>query len=153
MNGFDAASHHHGRGFAVDVAARTQGLSPSFQKRDATHVVELEDQECRKSRLFDIHLSRYTHRLVIRRYDVTPLLRNLIDRRRWEFAVTHECKYCFEGRVPCRACDGVGSYAVTGMDASEGIVEDCGACSGTGECPCSICAGTGEIVVDAIVAE
>jgi DnaJ-class molecular chaperone len=55
--------------------------------------------------------------------------------------------------VPCRACDGVGSYAVTGMDAPERIVEDCGACSGTGECPCSICAGTGEIGVDAIVTD
>jgi len=75
MNGFDTASDHHGRGFAVDVAARTQGLPPLFQKRDPTHVVELEDQECRKSRLFDIHLIRYTHRCVIRRYDVTPFLR------------------------------------------------------------------------------
>jgi hypothetical protein len=80
MNGFDAASDHHGRGFAVDVAARTEGLPPMFQKRDPTHVVALKDQECRKSRLFDIHLIRYTRRGVIRRYDVTPLLREPIVR-------------------------------------------------------------------------
>ncbi len=55
--------------------------------------------------------------------------------------------------MPCRACDGVGAYAVTEMDAAERIMEDCSACSGTGERPCSICEGTGEIGVDVILAD
>ena len=96
---------------------------------------------------------RYTRRL-IRRYDGRRFCgQRQIARRCWEFSVMHECRHCFEGRVPCRACDGAGSYAVTGLDDAEGVMEDCGACSGTGECPCSICAGTGEVGVDTIVSD
>jgi hypothetical protein len=154
MNGLDAPSNHHGRGFAMEITVRTQRLPPLFQERNPTHVVALKYQGCRKSRFLEIHLVRYTRRRLNRRYDVTPFCQpTTIDRRSWEFAVAHECSHCFEGRVPCRACDGAGSYAVTGMDAPERIVEDCGACSGTGECPCSICAGTGEIGVDVNVTD
>jgi DnaJ-class molecular chaperone len=65
----------------------------------------------------------------------------------------YECGHCFEGRVPCRACDGAGAYPVTEMDAAERVMEDCGACGGTGERPCSVCTGTGEIGADLSAAE
>ena len=74
MNGFDAAPDDHGRGFAVDVAAGTQGLPPLFQKRNPTHV-EAEGPRMPKKSLLGYPSRQVYAPRVIRRYDVTPFLR------------------------------------------------------------------------------